>query len=431
MQVTRARTDELLDRRAAAVARGVSAAFPLVVERAEGARLYDADGREFLDFAGGIGTLNLGHAHPAILAAVREQLERLTHTCFQVGMYEGYIELAERLNALMPGPGPKKTLLLSTGAEATENAVKIARQATGRPGIVAFSYGYHGRTLLALTMTGKIAPYRQNFGPFAPSVYHAPYPNARRGWDTARALAALDELFATEVAAADVAAFIIEPVLGEGGFVPAPFDFLRELRRLADRHGILLIADEIQTGFGRTGTLFAIEQAGVAPDLMTLAKSLAGGLPLSAVVGRAEVMDAAEPGGLGGTYAGNPVACAAALATLDLFAGGTLLEAARHQAAILRPRLDALARRFPAIVDVRGLGAMLAIELEVGPDAGGKSLAAQISAAAFERGAVILTAGPQASALRFLIPFVATDAEIARGLEALEAACEDVLGASP
>ena len=332
MQLTATRSDELLERRRAAVARGVSAAFPLFVERAEGARLWDVEGREYVDFAGGIGTLNLGHRHPRVVAAVAEQLERFTHTCFQVGMYDSYVELAERLNARFPGPGAKKSLLLSSGAEATENAVKIARASTGRPAIVAFSYGYHGRTLLALTMTGKVAPYRQNFGPYAPEVYHAPFPDARRGWDTPRALAALDELFATEVAADRVAAFIIEPVLGEGGFVPAPFEYLRELRRLADRHGILLIVDEVQTGFGRTGTMFAIEQAGVAPDLMVVAKSLAGGLPLSAVVGRAEIVDAVDPGGLGGTYAGNPLACAAALATLDAFDDEDLLARARPRA---------------------------------------------------------------------------------------------------
>jgi 4-aminobutyrate aminotransferase/(S)-3-amino-2-methylpropionate transaminase len=427
MQLTTSRSDELLERRRAAVARGVSAAFPLFVERAEGALLWDVEGREYVDFAGGIGTLNLGHRHPRIVAAVAEQLERFTHTCFQVGMYDSYVELAERLNALLPAPGAKKSLLLSSGAEATENAVKIARAATGRPAVVAFSYGYHGRTLLALTMTGKVAPYRQNFGPYAPEIYHAPYPDARRGWDTPRALAALDELFATEVAAERVAAFIIEPVLGEGGFVPAPFEYLRELRRLADRHGILLIVDEVQTGFGRTGTMFAIEQAGVAPDLMVVAKSLAGGLPLSAVVGRAEIVDAVDPGGLGGTYAGNPLACAAALATLDAFDDEDVLARARAQGVTLRARLDVLARRFPAVVDVRGLGAMQAIEFAERSDALGRSLAQQVAQAAFERGVIVLTAGPKASALRFLIPLTASDTDVARGLDAVEAACEQVL----
>lgn len=427
MQATQTRTGDLIERRARAVARGVSAAHPLFVARAEGARLWDVDGREYVDFASGIGTLNLGHRHPAVVAAVRAQLDAFTHTCFQVGMYEGYVALAERLNALAPGAFQKKTLLLSTGAEATENAVKIARGATGRPAVVAFSYGYHGRTLLALTMTGKVAPYKQNFGPFAPEIYHAPYPDARRGYDAPRALAALHELFETGVAPRQVAAFIIEPVLGEGGFVPAPFEFLRELRALADRHGIVLIADEVQTGFGRTGSMFAVEQAGVVPDLLTFAKSVAGGLPLSGVVGRADIMDAVEPGGLGGTFAGNPLACAAALATLDAFAAGDVLPRAQALGRALRMRLDALAARYPRdIVDVRGLGAMLAIEFR--DDTGAeRSLAQRIVAAAFEFGLVTLTAGPKATALRLLVPLLATEEDVASGFAALERACAQVL----
>jgi 4-aminobutyrate aminotransferase/(S)-3-amino-2-methylpropionate transaminase len=425
---TRTRTEDLLDRRNRAVARGVSSAYRLFVARAEGARLWDVEGREYVDFAGGIGVMNLGHRHPRVVAAIHEQVDAFTHTCFQVGMYESYVELAERLNALAPGDFPKKTLLLTTGAEATENAVKIARGATGRPAVVAFSYGYHGRTLLALSMTGKVAPYKQNFGPFAPEVYQAPFPDARRGYDTERALRGLEELFETRVAPAQVAAFIIEPVLGEGGFVPAPFAFLRELRRIADKHGIVLIADEIQTGFGRTGSLFAIEQAEVAPDLITFAKSVAGGMPLSGVVGRAEIVDAVEPGGLGGTYAGNPVACAAALATLDVFEDERVLERGRALGRRLRARLDALAAAYPeAIVDVRGLGAMLAVEFADRPDAQGRSLAQRVTNAAFEEGLVALTAGPKAIALRILVPLTAGDDEIASGFEALERACASVL----
>jgi 4-aminobutyrate aminotransferase/(S)-3-amino-2-methylpropionate transaminase len=428
VQATRTRTEDLLERRSRAVARGVSAAHPLFVSRAAGARVWDVDGREFVDFAGGIGVMNLGHRHPGVVAAIHEQVDAFTHTCFQVGMYEGYVAVAERLNALAPGDFDKKTLLLSTGSEATENAVKIARGATGRPGVIAFSYGYHGRTLLALTMTGKVAPYKQNFGPFAPEVYQAPYPDARRGYDTEAALKGLRELFETRIAPEHVAAFIIEPVLGEGGFVPAPFTFLRELRRLADKHGIVLIADEIQTGFGRTGTLFAIEQSGVAPDLITFAKSVAGGMPLSGVVGRAEIVDAVEPGGLGGTYAGNPVACAAALATLDAFEDENVLERGLALGRNVRARLDALAAAYPNdVVDVRGLGAMLAIEFADRPDAGGKSLAQRISAAAFDNGLISLTAGPKAVALRILVPLLATDDDIARGFSALERACELVL----
>jgi len=428
VQATTTRTGELIDRRNRAVARGVSSALPLFVARAKGARLWDVDGRELIDFAGGLGVMNLGHGHPEVAGAIRAQLEAFTHTCFQVAMYEGYVAVAERLNALAPGDFEKKTLLLTTGAEATENAVKIARGATGRPAVVGFSYGYHGRTLLALSMTGKVAPYKQRFGPFAPEVYQAPFPDARRGYDTDRALAALEELFETRVAAAQVAAIIIEPVLGEGGFVPAPFGFLRALRGLADRHGIVLIADEIQTGFGRTGTLFAIEQAGVVPDLITFAKSVAGGIPLAGVVGRAEIVDAVDPGGLGGTFAGNPLACAAALATLDLFEHGDVLERARTLGVTIRARLAALAAKYPQdVTDVRGLGAMLAIEFRGGADASGKSVAQRVVAAAFERGVVLLTAGPNANTVRILVPLLASDDELALGFEALESGCERVL----
>ncbi len=430
MHLTRLRSAELLGRRTAAVARGVATGLPLFAARAESATLWDVDGREFVDFAAGIGTLNLGHRHPRIVAAIERQLAAFTHTCFQVAMYEDYVALAERLNALAPGDFAKKTLLLTTGAEATENAVKIARAATGRPAVVAFTYGYHGRTLLALSLTGKVDPYKQRFGPFAPDVHHAPYPDARRGWDTPRALAALDELFATRVAASQVAALIIEPVLGEGGFVPAPFGFLRDVRRVCDRHGIVLIADEIQTGFGRTGTMFAIEQAGVAPDLITFAKSIAGGVPLAGVVGRAEIMDATEPGGLGGTFAGNPLACAAALATLDVFEEEAVLERARAQGTRLRACLDGIAAAFPArVADVRGLGAMLAIEFTEAPDATGPSVAQRIATAAFDEDLIVLTAGPKACALRLLAPLLATPDEVARGCAALERAAARVLSA--
>jgi 4-aminobutyrate aminotransferase / (S)-3-amino-2-methylpropionate transaminase / 5-aminovalerate transaminase len=429
MQATQSRAGVLLSRRGEAVARGVGSAYPIFAERAEGVRLWDVDGREYLDFASGIGTLNLGHRHPRVVAAVREQLEHFTHTCFQVVQYEGYVALAERLNRLAPGDFPKKTLLLSTGAEATENAIKIARHATGRPAVVAFRHGYHGRTLLALTMTGKVAPYRQNFGPWAPEVYHAPYPYALHGYDLERALDALSDLFETQVAPQRVAAIIIEPVLGEGGFVPAPFEFLRALRAIADRYGIVLVADEVQTGFGRTGTMFAIEQAGVVPDLIVVAKSLAGGLPLAAVIGRADVMDAVEPGGLGGTFAGNPVACAAALATLDVFEDEDLLERGRAIGVAVRARLDALAARHPEVAEVRGLGAMVAMELHDGPvDARGRNRAKQIVDAACEREVIVLTAGPKANTVRFLIPLIASDADVALGLDRFEAACGSVLG---
>jgi 4-aminobutyrate aminotransferase/(S)-3-amino-2-methylpropionate transaminase len=397
-------------------------------ERAEGVRLWDVDGKEYLDFAAGIGTLNLGHRHPRVVAAMRDQLERFTHTCFQVVQYPGYVELASRLCDLIPGEFPKKALFLSTGAEATENAVKIARQATGRPGVVAFHYGYHGRTLLALTMTAKVSPYSQNFGPWAPDVYHTPYPNALTGWPADRALAALGELFETQVAAERVAAIIIEPVLGEGGFVPAPADFLRELRRIADRHAILLVADEVQTGFGRTGKMFGIEHSGVVPDLVVVAKSIAGGLPLAGVLGRADVMDAVSPGGLGGTYAGNPVACAAALATLDVFETEDILARARRIGERLRARLDAVAARHTQVAEVRGLGAMVALELkDAPPDARGRNLAKQIVDDAFERGLILLTAGPKGKTIRFLVPLIAGDDELDVGLDRFEQSCAAVL----
>jgi 4-aminobutyrate aminotransferase/(S)-3-amino-2-methylpropionate transaminase len=422
------RSAGLAQRRERAVTRGVASAFPIFAERAEGARLWDVDGREYIDFAAGIGTLNLGHRHPRVTAAIAEQAQRFLHTCFQVVPYEGYVELAERLNRIAPGDFEKKTLLLTTGAEATENAIKIARAATGRPGVVAFHWGYHGRTLLALTMTGKVAPYRQAFGPWAPDVYHAPFPYALHGWDTRRALAALREMFDTEVSPQRVAAIIIEPVLGEGGFVPAPLDFLRELRAIADAYGIVLVADEIQTGFGRTGSMFAIEQAGVAPDLMTIAKSLAGGLPLAAVVGRAELMDAVEPGGLGGTFAGNPLACAAALATLDVFEDEPLLERAREIGRRVRARLDALAARHSQVAEVRGLGAMLGIELHDAPaDPDGRNAARRIVDDAARRGLLVITAGPKGNTLRLLIPLVAGDDDLSLGLDRLDAAFAAVL----
>jgi 4-aminobutyrate aminotransferase/(S)-3-amino-2-methylpropionate transaminase len=422
------RSDALLARRREAVVRGVSSAYPVFVERAEGLRIWDADGREYLDFAAGIGTLNLGHRHPRVIAAMRAQLERYTHTCFQVIQYEEYVTLAERLNRLAPGPSSKKTLLLSTGAEATENAVKIARVATGRSGVIAFHWGYHGRTLLALTMTGKVSPYRQDFGPWAPDVYHAPFPYALHGWDAERSIAALHELFETEVAPQHVAAIIIEPVLGEGGFVPAPFEFLRDLRRIADRHGIVFISDEVQTGFGRTGKMFAVEHAEIEPDLIVVAKSIAGGLPLSAVIGRADLMDAVEPGGLGGTFAGNPVACAAALATLDVFESEDVLGSANRIGARIRSRLEALARRYPQVAEVRGLGAMVAMELaDAPPDERGRNLAKQIVDGARERGLIVLTAGPKGNTIRFLVPLLASDGELDAGLDRFEESCAAVL----
>jgi len=410
VDVTAGSREEL---RASNVARGVSVAHDILIERALGAHVWDTDGRHYLDFVGGIGVLNLGHRHPRIVAAVRDQLDRFTHTCFQVGMYEGYLRLAERLNALAPGDFAKKTLLVTTGAEAVENAVKIARAATGRAGIVTFERGYHGRTFLALAMTGKTNPYKQNFGPFPGDVYRAPYPDERRGWPTERALTALDSLLESGVSPDQVAAIVIEPVLGEGGFIPAPPRFLQALRERCDRYGIVLVADEIQSGFGRTGTMFAIEQSGIAPDLITVAKSLAGGLPLAGVVGRASIMDAPLPGGLGGTYAGNPLACAAALATLDVFADEPILAGARRIGERTRIAFDVMRAEYPGrIVDARGLGAMRALEFADAADA------QRIVDAARERGLLLLKAG-SGDVIRFLAPLVISDEDLELGLEIL------------
>jgi 4-aminobutyrate aminotransferase/(S)-3-amino-2-methylpropionate transaminase len=412
----------LLERRNRAIPRGLANVHPLFVARARGARLWDVDGREYLDFMGGIGVLAVGHNHPRVVRAVQEQLERVSHTCFQAAMYEPYVRVAERLGSLMPGAFPKKALLLSTGAEAVENAIKIARAATGRPAIVAFTHSFHGRTLLGLSLTGKSQPYRQTFGPFAPEVYHAPYPYPYRGWSEERALEALQELFVTQVAPGRIAAVIIEPVLGEGGFIPAGAEFLRRLREITRQHGILLIADEIQTGFGRTGRMLAVEASDVVPDLVTVAKSLAGGLPLSAVIGRADVMDAPAPGGLGGTYAGNPLACAAALAVLDVFAEEGLLGRAGAMAEQLRRGLEAIAASFPAVVgEVRGLGPMLALELvsDARTRTPAPELARAVVAAARERGLLLLTAGLHGNVVRLLVPLVASAEEVAEGLERL------------
>lgn len=418
----------LLARRHAAVARGVGQTHPIFVQKARNAELWDVEGRRYIDFAGGIAVLNTGHLHPGVVDAVKAQLERYTHTCFQVVAYEPYVEVAERLNALAPGAFAKKTLLLTTGAEAVENAVKIARAHTRRPGVIAFTGGYHGRTNLTLGLTGKVVPYKTGFGPFPGEVYHAQFPNALHGVSVEAALHSVELLFKNDIEPERVAAFVLEPVQGEGGFYVAPSAFIVQLKALAERYGILLIADEVQTGAGRTGTWFACEQWPVAPDLITTAKSLAGGFPLAGVVGRAEVMDAPAPGGLGGTYAGSPVACAAALAVFDAFEQEQLLARSRAMGALLVARLQALAARVPAIGDVRGLGAMVAIELFQGgdldrPDA---ALAAKVVAEAARRGLILLPCGTYGNVIRILVPLTAPDALLEEGLailaEALAAA---------
>jgi 4-aminobutyrate aminotransferase/(S)-3-amino-2-methylpropionate transaminase len=366
--------------------------------------------------------LNTGHCHPDVIAAVKVQLDLYTHTCFQVVAYEPYVELAERLNALAPGAFPKKTLFLSTGAEAVENAVKIARAHTGRPGIIAFTGGYHGRTVMTLGLTGKVAPYKTGFGPFPGEVFHAHFPNALHGVSVQDALDSIETILKNDIEAVRVAAFIVEPVQGEGGFYIAPPEFVAGLKKIADRHGILLIADEVQTGAGRTGTWFACEQWPVAPDLIATAKSLAGGFPISGVVGRADVMDAPAPGGLGGTYAGSPIGCAAALAVLKAFEAENLLARSKAVGQRLMDALQRLARDHKAIADVRGLGAMVAIELfEEGTRTPDPELTRRVVAEAARRGLILLSCGTHGNVIRILVPLTASDALLDEGLSVLAA----------
>ena len=418
----------LFARRQAAIPRGVGHSHSIFIAKGENAEVWDVEGKRYIDFAGGIAVLNTGHRHPAVIQAVKDQLDQYTHTCFQVLAYEPYVELAERLNAKAPGDFAKKTLFLTTGAEAVENAIKIARAATGRSGVICFGGGYHGRTLLTLAMTGKVAPYKTGFGPFPAEVFHATFPNALHGVTVDAAMASVEAIFKNDIEARRVAAIILEPVQGEGGFQVAPPELLQRLRALCDAHGILLICDEVQTGAGRTGTWFAVEHSGVAPDLITMAKSMAGGFPISAVIGRAEVMDAAAPGGLGGTYAGSPIACAAALAVLDVFEQENLLQRGRAVGQRLTAALQTMAQKHRCIGDVRGLGAMVAIELFhkgdiTQPDA---DLAKAVAAEAAKRGLILLTCGTYGNVIRVLVPLTASDAVLDEGL-AILAATFDVL----
>jgi len=420
---------DLKARKAAAVPHGVGTKGIYVV-KAENSELWDADGRRYIDFAAGIAVLNTGHRHPRVMAAVAEQSQAFTHTCFHVTPYESYIRLAERLNAAVPGDFPKKTLFLNSGAEAVENAIKIARYYTKRSAVIAFSGGFHGRTHMTMALTGKVMPYKRGFGPFPAEVYHAEFPQPYRGITTDQALADLDRLFHGDVDPKSVAAIIIEPVQGEGGFNVAPADFLRALRKLCDEHGIVLIADEVQGGIARTGKMFSIEHAGVVPDLVTMAKGLGGGFPLSAVTGRADIMDAAHPGGLGGTYGGNPVCIAAAHAVLDVIATEGLCAKATHVGQRMRTHLEALARKLPCIGDVRGLGAMVAFELVKDPktrepDA---ELTAAILVHAEQRGLILLSCGTSANVVRLLAPLTIPDAVLTEGLAILSEAVAAAYG---
>lgn len=432
------RSRELLARREAAVAAGLYKAHPIAVERAEGALVTDADGNTLIDFIGGIGVLNAGHCPPGVVAAVQEQAARLLHFSALVGTYEPYVALCERLNAAVPISGPCKTLLANSGAEGVENAVKIARAATRRQALLVFEGAYHGRTLLTLSLTSKYS-FKQTFGPFMPEVYRAPFPYAyRMGLDEDQAVErcweALERMLVAGVAPEALAAVIIEPVQGEGGFIPAPPAFLRRLRELCTRHGIVLIADEVQSGFGRSGSLFAIEQSGVEPDLLVSAKSIAAGLPLAALTGRAELMDRAHVGGIGGTYGGNPLACVAALEVLDMFQrDDTLLARTRAIGAAVRARAALWRRDLPMLGDVRGLGAMLALELVRDPasraPAPEETLA--VIARCARQGLLLMRAGLYANCIRLLMPLVITDDQLQEGLDVLEESLRAELGGQP
>ncbi|HTQ71355.1 MAG TPA: 4-aminobutyrate--2-oxoglutarate transaminase [Acidocella sp.] len=416
---------EMMARRVAAVPRGVGNAHAVFAAKAENAELWDIEGKRYIDFAGGIAVLNTGHRHPKVMAAVQKQMDAFTHTCFQVTPYDSYIELAEKLNALAPIEGPAKTIFFTTGAEALENAVKIARAATGRSGVITFAGGYHGRTMLTMAMTGKVLPYKKKFAPLPAEIYHVPFPHEQFGVSVEESLKYINMLFRADIEPSRVAAITLEPVQGEGGFLPAPEELLVGLRKICDEHGILLIVDEVQTGFARTGKMFAIEHSSVKPDIMTIAKSLAGGFPLSGVIGKAEIMDAAEPGGLGGTYAGSPLGCAAALAVLEVIEEEKLIERANVIGARMKARLEAISKRNDAqpIAGIRGPGAMIAFDVvktrgtnEPDPDATKKILAT-----AKEKGLILLSCGVYGNAIRLLMPLTISDELLEEGMDILEA----------
>ncbi|UFS65649.1 4-aminobutyrate--2-oxoglutarate transaminase [Paracoccus denitrificans] len=411
----------LTDRKNAAISRGVGMTTQIYAERAENAEIWDKDGNRYIDFAAGIAVVNTGHRHPRVVEAVKAQLDRFTHTCHQVVPYENYVALAERLNRLVPGDGPKKTAFYTTGAEAVENAVKIARHHTGRAGIIAFAGGFHGRTFLGMSLTGKVQPYKAGFGPMMNDIWHLPFPNALHGVTADEALAALDRLFKADIDPSRVAAIIVEPVQGEGGFYEAPQGFMQRLRQICDQYSILLIADEVQTGFARTGKLFAMEHHGVAADLTTMAKGLGGGLPISAVTGRADVMDSPAPGGLGGTYAGNPLAVAAAHAVLDVIEDEGLCERATRLGQRLKQRLAGIAETVPEIVDIRGPGFMNAVEFNTaGSDKPSADFANRVREEALKRNLILLTCGVHGNVIRFLAPLTIQDTVFDEALDILE-----------
>ena len=411
-------------RRIAATPRGVGIGFPIYAERALNAELWDVEGKRYIDFGSGIAVLNTGHRHPRIVAAIKDQLEHFTHTAYQVVPYESAVALAERLNQLTPGTHPKKTAFFTTGAEAVENAIKIARASTRRPGVIALSGAFHGRTFMGMALTGKVAPYKTGFGPFPGSIFHVPAPVALHGVSVADTLRAINQLFKADIDPEQVAAIIIEPIQGEGGFYVAPPELMSALREICDRHGIVLIADEIQTGFARTGKLFAMQHYDVLPDLMTLAKSLAGGVPLSAVCGRAEIMDAPAPGGLGGTYAANALAIASAHAVLDVIEDEHLCERAERLGQTLKARLNALRAKVPGIADVRGLGSMVAMEFAKADGSPDPEFTKRVQQRAQDGGLLLLTCGVHANVVRFLFPLTIEDSVFEEGMAILAKALE-------
>ncbi len=414
------------ERRKGAIARGVGVQTQIFADRAENAEIWDVEGRRYIDFASGIAVLNTGHRHPKVMKAVHDQLDRFTHTCHQVVPYENYVALAERLNKIVPGPSEKKTIFVTTGAEALENAVKIARASTGRNAIVAFSGGFHGRTFMGMAMTGKVFPYKAGFGAMPGDVYHAPFPVELHGVSEDESIAALERLFKADVDPARVAAIVIEPVQGEGGFYVTPKGFMQRLREVCDKHGILLIVDEVQTGFARTGTMLAIEQYGIEPDLVTMAKSLAGGFPLAAVTGKAGVMDAPSPGGLGGTYGGNPLGIAAAHAVLDVIEEEQLCDRANRLGARLKQRLEGMRGDVPEISDIRGPGFMNAVEFkDAASGEPNPGFANRVREIALSKGMILLTCGIHANVIRFLSPITIQDEVFSEALDILEASIRE------
>ncbi|WP_411036298.1 4-aminobutyrate--2-oxoglutarate transaminase [Shinella sp. BYT-45] len=413
----------LTDRKNAAISRGVGMTTQIYADRAENAEIWDKEGNRYIDFAAGIAVVNTGHRHPRVIEAVKNQLDRFTHTCHQVVPYENYVELAERLNTITPGNFAKKTIFVTTGAEAVENAVKIARAATGRQAVIAFSGGFHGRTFMSMALTGKVVPYKVGFGAMPGDVFHAPFPVEMHGTTVEQSLSVLRKLFAADVDPNRVAAIIIEPVQGEGGFYPVPANFMKALREICDEHGILLIADEVQTGFARTGKLFAMEHYGIAADITTMAKGLGGGFPIAAVTGRAEIMDAPGPGGLGGTYAGSPIGVAAAHVVLDVIKDEDLCNRAESLGARLKQRLASLRDKVPEIADIRGPGFMNAVEFnDVATKQPSADFANRVRLKALEKGLILLTCGVHGNVIRFLAPITIQDEVFAEALDILEAA---------